>query len=387
VTLAANTTLAFGGGTHAVNAGASFGGAGTFTVAGAGTVVRLNTPITITSAFSQTGGTIDGSDLTLAGSTTFGISSSLGYMTGPATTLLRGATLFGGPNAFSLDAGRVLRNEGNAVLAGSIQLNRTNALGSGRIENAETGVIDVQTFNLAIAAANNGGLDTGADARFDNAGLLMKTTVGNYTIAVPFFNTGTVSVQAGTLTFSNGFAGQTGRVVVGAGTTLTASGTLLNQGQLQGTGTVVAGQIVNQGRIGPGLSPGTLTLSAAYQQAGSGALDIELEDLASFDTLSISGSAALAGALTVSPFGGYTPTVGDSFVILSSTGALSGTFDGSPTLLGFGSGVAFDVRYDYSLRTVTLAVTAVPEPDARWLLLAGLAAVGWTARRRAAPAA
>ena len=91
--------------------------------------------------------------------------------------------------------------------------------------------------------------------------------------------------------------------------------------------------------------------------------------------------------LTVSPFGGYAPTVGDSFVILSSTGALSGTFDGSPTLLGFGSDVAFDVRYDYSLRTVTLAVTAVPEPDARWLLLAGLAAVGWTARRRAAPAA
>ena len=384
VTLAAGTTLAFGGGTHAVDAGASFGGAGTFTVAGASTVVRFNTPITIDSAFSQTGGTIDGSDLTLAGPTTFGISSSLGYMTGPATTTLRGATLFGGPNAFSLDAGRVLRNEGNAVLAGSIQLNRTNALGSGRIDNAETGVIDVQTFNLAIAAANNGALDTGADARFNNAGLLKKTTTGNYTIAVPFFNTGTVSVQAGTLTFSNGFAGQTGRVVVGAGTTLTTSGTLLNQGLLQGSGTLVAGQVVNQGRVGPGLSPGTLTLSAGYQQLGSGALDIELEDLASFDTLSISGSAALAGALTVSPFGGYTPAVGDSFVILSSTGALSGTFDGNPTLLGFGSGVAFEVRYDYGLRTVTLAVTAVPEPDARWFLLAGLAAVGWTARRRSA---
>ena len=387
VTLAAGTALAFGGGTHAVNAGASFSGEGRFTVSGATTVVYFNTPTTIDSAFSQTGGTIDGSDLTLLGATAFGISSSLGFMTGPATTLLRGATVFGGPNAFSLDAGRVLRNEGNAVLAGSIQLNRTSVPLSGRIENAESGVIDVQTFNLAIVAANNGPLDSGAGARFNNAGLLKKTTAGNYTIAVPFFNTGTVSVLAGTLTFSGGFSGQTGRLVVGAGTTLSATGTLRNQGVVQGSGTVSAGLVTNQGRVSPGQSPGTLTLAADYEQLGDGTLDIELESLASFDTLTVTGTAALAGTLTVSPFGGYTPVVGDSFVILSSTGPLSGTFDSSPALLGFDSGVAFDVRYDYGMKTVTLAVTAVPEPDARWLLLAGLAAVGWTARRRAASAA
>lgn len=381
VTLGAGTALAFSGGTHAVNEGASFSGAGSLIVSGAGTVVHVNAPLSIDSAFSQTGGTIDGSDLVLAGPTTLGISSSLGLMTGPATTTLRGATLFGGPNAFGLDAGRVLRNEGNVVLAGSIQLNRTAAPGSGRIENTAGGVIDVQTFNLAIAAANNGGLDTGADARFNNAGLLKKTTAGNYTVAVPFFNTGTVQVLAGSLSFSS-FSGQTGRLVVGAGTTLAASGTLINAGLLQGGGTVSAARVSNAGRVGPGLSPGVLTLAADFEQQAAGALDIELESTGSFDALVVTGSAALAGTLTVTPFGGYVPAVGDSFVVLSSTGALSGTFDAAPTLLGFGTGVAFGVQYDYSLRTVTLAVTAVPEPQSRWLLLAGLAAVGWTARRR-----
>ena len=93
----------------------------------------------------------------------------------------------------------------------------------------------------------------------------------------------------------------------------------------------------------------------------------------------VSGSVALAGTLTVAPFGGYTPTVGDSFVMLRSSGALSGTFDGAPTLLGLGPGVAFDVRCNCSLHPVTLAGTAVPEPDARWLLL------GSTDKPRACP--
>ena len=61
-------------------------------------------------------------------------------------------------------------------------MNRTNALGSGRIENVASGVIDVQTFNLAIASADQGGLDNGRDARFDNAGTFKKTTAGNYTM-------------------------------------------------------------------------------------------------------------------------------------------------------------------------------------------------------------
>ena len=384
--LAAGTTLAFSGGTHDIHAGASFSGPGTFAVNGASTVVNIDAPLTITSAFSQSGGTIRGGDLTLSGPTALGISSSLGYMTGPATTTLQGATTFGGPNAFGLDAKRVLRNEGNAVLAGSIQLNRTNAVGAGRLENAASGVIDVQTFNLAIASADQGPLDRGQDARFDNAGVLKKTTVGNYTIAVPLFNTGTVSVEKGSLTFSQGIAGHSGRMVVGAGTTLSSTGVLDNRGIVQGSGTVSAPTLSNHGTVSPGLSPGTLTLQGNYEQYGDGLLDIELASLAAFDSLDVSGTANLDGSLQLRPFGGYTPVIGDSFVVLRSTGALSGSFGQVLTAGagGFGAGVDFEIFYDYDLGTVTLQVASVPEPETWGLLLAGLATVGWTARRRRA---
>ena len=384
VTLSAGATLAFGGGTHDVNSGASFSGAGTWAVNGAGTVVNLTAPLTVRSGFSQSGGTIQGSDLTLEGATDLGIDSSLGMMTGAATTTLRGSTRIGGVNAFSLDARRVLRNEGAAILANSIQLNRTDALGAGRIENAASGTIDVQTFNLAISSARQNDLDHGRDARFDNAGLLKKTSAFNYTIGVPFFNTGTVSVEKGTLTINDTVL-QAGTIRVASGATYSASGVLDNLGGLQGGGTIVAGTVSNRGVVSPGNSPGTLSIDGNFEQLVDGRLEIELGGLGDFDLLDISGSASLAGGLSVLRFGDYTPVVGDEFVILSSNGALSGSFaDGSPSLSGFADGVRFGVRYDYTLRTVTLAVLAVPTPvpePATWaMLLAGFGIVGWAAR-------
>lgn len=384
-TLAAGATLAFGGGTHDVNNGASFSGAGTWAVNGAGTVVNLSAPLTVRSGFSQSGGTIQGSDLTLEGATSLGIDASLGMMTGAATTTLRGSTRIGGVNAFSLDARRVLRNEGAAILANSIQLNRTEALGAGRIENATSGTIDVQTFNSGISSARQSDLDHGRDARFDNAGLLKKTSAFNYTIAVPFFNTGTVSVETGTLTINDTVL-QAGTIRVASGATYTAGGVLDNLGGLQGGGSIVAGTVSNRGVVSPGNSPGTLSIDGNFEQLAGGRLEIELGGLSDFDLLDISGSASLAGGLSVHRFGDYAPVVGDEFVILASKAALSGSFaDGSPSLSGFADGVRFGVRYDYALRTVTLAVLAVPTPvpePATWaMLVAGFGIVGWAARR------
>ncbi len=381
-TLAAGAILAFGGGTHNVNAGAAFNGAGTWAVNGAATVVNINGPLTVRSGFSQSGGTIQGSDLTLEGPTSLAISSSLGMMTGDATTTLRGDTRIGGVNAFGLDAQRVLRNEGNTVLVGSIQLNRTNALGAGRIDNAASGVIDIQTYNLAIVSADQGGLDNGRDARFDNDGLLKKSGRNNYTIAVPLFNRGTVAVEEGSLTI-NDTALQAGTIRVASGATYTTSGVLNNTGTLRGGGTISAGTVSNRGVVSPGNSPGTLAIVGNFEQLSDGLLDIELASLQDFDVLTVSGSTSLAGGLSVQRFGSYAPVIGDEFIILRSTGALSGSFaDGSPSLSGFADGVRFGVVYDTALRTVTLQVVAVPEPGTWALLLAGFGAVGWAVRRR-----
>jgi hypothetical protein len=382
-TLAAGAILAFGGGTHEVNAGASFNGLGTWAVNGAATVIDINGPLTVRSAFSQSGGTIQGGDLTLEGPTSLAITSSLGMMTGAATTTLRGDTRIGGVNAFSLDAKRVLRNEGNVVLAGGIQLNRTNALGAGRIENAVGGVIDIQTFNLAIVSADQGGLDNGRDASFKNAGTLKKTERGNYTIGVPLFNTGTVSVEEGSLTVSGSTTLQSGTIMVASGTTYTTSGALDNRGVLRGGGTISADTVINRGVVSPGNSPGTLAIAGNFEQLSDGMLDIELASLMDFDVLTVSGTTSLAGGLSVQRYGNYAPAIGDEFIILRSTGALSGSFAaGSPSLSGFADGVRFGVVYGNALRTVTLQVIAVPEPGTWAMMLAGFGALGWALRRR-----
>ena len=161
-----------------------------------------------------------------------------------------------------------------------------------------------------------------------------------------------------------------------AATHFTVAGTLDNHGVLQGEGTITAANIINHGVVAPGQSPGTLTLAAAFVQASDGRLAIELASTASFDSLVVSGTSALGGTLELSAYGGYVPTVGDSFLILTSTGALSGSFSGSPLLFGFAPGVAFGVAYDYAAHTVRLNVLAVPEPATLALWLFGIGLIG-----------
>jgi hypothetical protein len=244
VTLATGTTLGFGGGTHAVGAGASFTGPGTLSLTGAATILDLVAPTTVASAFAMGGGTVRGADLTLTGPVTVGISSSLGVMSGPSVTRLQGNSSVGGGanNPFGLDAGRVLRNEGSMVIAGVLDLNRLSDTGAGRIENPAGALIDVKTYNQSIYARDwttTNPLDSGADARVDNAGTFRKSSSGTYSILVPFFNTGTVEVLEGAFnipTFANG-----GVVNVATGTSLQVSTAgFVNNGLIQGNGTVVA---------------------------------------------------------------------------------------------------------------------------------------------------
>jgi hypothetical protein len=92
----------------------------------------------------------------------------------------------------------------------------------------------------------------------------------------------------------------------------------------------------NGGTLAPGDSIGDTQSNAAPVNIGethvvgdmsinSGTLQIELASLASFDKLLIDGSAALGGNLNVSTLGGFTPTNGSSWQIITA-GSLSGQF-------------------------------------------------------------
>jgi hypothetical protein len=385
VTLANATWLTLGGGNHDVHAGASFTGPGTLTLAFTPTVLNLVAPTTVDSAFAMSGGTIKGAGLTLTGPVAIGISSALGVMSGPGTTTLKAASSVSGGvnNPFGLDSGRVLRNEGTMTITGVLDLNRLDATGSGRIVNATGAVIDVRTFNQSIIARDRSAtnpLDTGADARIDNAGIFRKSTTRSYGVAVHFNNTGTVEVLAGELVFASFSNAGTVRVSDGASFQVSAP-TFVNGGRIEGAGQVIAPAIVNAGRIAPGSSPGLLTIDSDLQMETTSALEIEIDGALAgdFDVLAIKGDASLGGELSVARLAGYTPALGDSFTVMTMAGVRSGEF-ATTTFHDFGAGVRFSVLYNE--HDVTLGVIAVPEPGTWVMLLAGLGLVVVVAGKR-----
>lgn len=384
VTLADGSTLGLNGGTHVLAAGASFTGLGTVALAGAGTVLHADVASTIASGFSMTGGTIEGADLVLAGPARFAISSSLGVMAGPGTTTLLGDSAIGGGanNPFGLDGGRVLRNEGAAVINGVIEMNRldTPGQGSGRIVNTARGVIDVQTFNQSIRAEDWGPLDSGLDALIENAGTFKKSTSGNYTVGVQFENTGTVAVEAGSLSFLRRI-GSSGTLSVANGSRFViGTQPFVNAGAMKGNGTFAftgGATLTNAGLLAPGFSVGAIAIEGDYAQTADGVYEVELASLLAFDTLDITGDVALDGLLRIVSLDGYTPAVGDSFTIATfDQGVLSGAF-ANLVWQGFAPGIGFDLSYlDHAL--VLNAVPApVPLPPAGFLMAGALCGLLW----------
>ena len=96
-----------------------------------------------------------------------------------------------------------------------------------------------------------------------------------------------------------------------------------------------SGNLINNGTVSPGNSPGTINVTGNYTQSSTGTLIIEIASGASFDKLIVTGTAALAGTLQVSVLPGFSP-LGQSFTFLTAAGGVSGTF-GTVTGLATGS--------------------------------------------------
>lgn len=104
--------------------------------------------------------------------------------------------------------------------------------------------------------------------------------------------------------------------------------------------------------------------------------DQRTKGASSFDRLTITDDVTLGGTIDVGNLG-YTPVVGDSFVVATFDERLSNSTFSS---LKHGFGSAVDFRVDYNEQNVTL--TVVPEPESWAMLLAGLGLMGALARRR-----
>jgi autotransporter-associated beta strand protein len=114
--------------------------------------------------------------------------------------------------------------------------------------------------------------------------------------------------------------------------------TTVNMGALLGGHGIIGGNVINNGVVSPGNSPGTLTVKGNYTQASSGTLLIEVGGLAAsqHDLLKVGGSASLAGALQLQPLNGFKfSDAGQTVTFLTAAAGETGRFSSVQNLSSF----------------------------------------------------
>jgi hypothetical protein len=220
----------------------------------------------------------------------------LGFLPDSAATTIFGSTI-GQPST--------VYTTSDVDIAG-VKFNSAKSYGIAGNGEVTTASVDVDLGHHAFQAAVNLGpsanvdVATNTSVTFENAlnlGGNTATKTGGGTMLVnndlPHLAiSGSVDVQGGTL-------GGGGRV----GGSLSSSG-----------GTVAPGE---------GESTGLLVVNGNYSQDGSSSLEIKIGGLESkfdYDVLAVLGGADLAGTLAVSLIDGFTPTAGQQFTVLTSSG-------------------------------------------------------------------
>jgi fibronectin-binding autotransporter adhesin len=220
------------------------------------------------------------------------------------------------------------------------------------------------TVDMCVCATLtiNQSIDTLYGGAIAGSASVTKAGAGTLTLAGANTYTGTTTVSAGTLRIT-GSTSASSAVTVANGATLAGTGSVSGPIVVAGGGTITTGN-----------SPGVLTTGAVTIPAGS-SVPLKLNGTApgtQYDRLNVLGTVTLGGTLTVSL--GFTPTIGQSFVILDNDGvdAVDAAFAGLPqdgTLLVGGSApfrisytgdTGNDVTLTYLGVTPTLTVSLSP---------------------------
>ncbi len=322
-----------------LNSGSVVSGAGQMLVTNGATI---NGALTTANNLTLSGGTITANNVTSTGD----VHLSNGTMSGQWNSA-SGSALYVDGGGYKYAAGLTLA--GRTVATDHLYAYGASALtNNGRYELAN----DSSIYGGGDLVNNGSIVKTGGGGTSDLSGMALQ-------------NLGTLEAQTGTLRLPDNF---------------------INAGKLMGMATMqVNGSLTNNGHIAPGSADATgmLTLAGNLMQGALGTLDIRLASSSLSDLLLVNGTAAIDGStLGLSCFSCLLQD-GDAFLLMSSTGALTGTF-ANVTTNGFGDGFQYTLDYSHA-NQVWLDVTqvgAVPEPSSYAMLLAGMGVVAWLARRR-----
>ncbi|MBN2296420.1 MAG: autotransporter-associated beta strand repeat-containing protein [Pirellulales bacterium] len=338
-------------------------GSGTLVLTGSSyvggmTITASDGTLEIGDANSYTGFSTDGT-LEITAPTARMVLHSKGFIDLGPLTSLEGGTL-AAPNGVSLGIGD------NVVLSGSVEA---------KIAAGYASIIDADD-TLTIG-------DTNAYDGFTSDGVLY---VNDNTVTINDKNEAVLGSLteigygrlAGTLAAPNGLLVEFGKNIVGYGTVDTpndAAKPLMNNGTIVGNsgseqitlngyvkGVGTFSDVVFAGTYSPGLSPADVMVSdIAFTDAST--LNMELGGMnpgSEYDVLHATGSIDLDGTLEMSLINGFTPSIGNTFTIMTFD-SVSGEFDTYQNML-LGNGLFLEPTFTPS--TMVLIVKHAIDGDA-----------------------
>jgi len=408
LTLANNATFTTTGnftdsGTMTINSGS------TFAVISSGSLTNYNsTTKTLTGGTYTVGGTLSAAGLDIvtdAANITLSGTGKLVNSTNSANALANLNTI-ASTGSLTLASNANFTAAGNLTNSGKLTVNSGSTLGvTGTLTNLSAGTLTGGTYTVGGTmqlASANGGITTnaanltltGTTAKIldgtnnalggfnNNTGAFTLASLARLTTASSnFTNSGTVLVSKGT-TFTVGGTGNSYNQSAGTTTvdgTLAGSGTtgisvtggmILGAGALKGNVSIGGGGTKPTINVGDSGKAGLLKITGTYAQLSTGTMNVSIGGTTvgtQFSQLQVSGAASLGGTLTAALVNGFTPTVGQTFTVLTAS-SVAGTFSNST--IAINSTEHFSVSYTST--GVVLTVASGPVSNSASTALASL---------------
>ncbi|MFG0330750.1 MAG: beta strand repeat-containing protein [Phycisphaerales bacterium] len=265
------------------------------------------------------------------------------------------------------DAGVTLIGGGEIVLSSNLQ-NWIYAATSGTLTNEDNTIRGGGHFGWDRTGIINRGVidadDETIELRLDagplgvtNEGTIRASAAGGIDMnPAPFTNRGLLEVEVDShMTVGDDIVQTAGSTMVNGPLSVT-DGFVLQGGTLGGTHTLTTDMTAEGGVVAPGQSVGRFTINGAVNLESASTTHIEIAGTNDFDELVVTGDLGLGGTLAVDLIGGFDPSLGHLYTIMSASGEMTGQFDQVIASDPTDPFLELEVLYDYAAGLVKIVV-------------------------------